>query len=159
MVVNIDMFTASFDDTHKITAVIKEMFQNSKPMRKLFHKHGELILTVLIEKYENLRKLKNKSKENAEKLELDNQSVNIGEIIRLYAELGSMSSWFQDISMISRFFIIMHSKRSSFIMQNDAYNTLHAIFFGRGNNSYDSFTSWIEDSEENQELLCQLFRV
>ena len=118
MVVNIDMFTASFDDTHKITAVIKEMFQNSKPMRKLFHKHGELILTVLIEKYENLRKLKNKSKENAEKLELDNQSVNIGDIIRLYAELGSMSSWFQDICMISRFFIIMHSKRSSFIMLN-----------------------------------------
>jgi hypothetical protein len=48
MVVNIDMFTASFDDMHKITAVIKEIFQKSKPMRKLFHKHGEFILTVLI---------------------------------------------------------------------------------------------------------------
>jgi hypothetical protein len=48
MVVNIDMFTASFDDMHKITAVIKEIFQKSKPMRKLFNKHGEFILTVLI---------------------------------------------------------------------------------------------------------------
>ena len=94
-------------------------------MRKLFHKHGELILTILIGKYENLRKLKNNAKENAENLELDNQSVNIGEIIRLYGELGSMSSWFQDFSMISRFFIIMRSNRSSFVMQNDAYNTLH----------------------------------
>ena len=159
MVVNIDMFTASFDDIHKITSILKVMFQNSKPMRKLFHKHGELILTVLIEKYENLRKLKNSKKENAERLELDNQSVNIGEIIRLYAELGSMSSWFQDFSLIYRFFVIMSSKRSSSMMQYDAYNTLHAIFFGRKNNSNDSFTSWIEDSKENQEILCQLFRV
>jgi hypothetical protein len=63
-----------------------------------------------------LRINKNKQKENAERLELDNQAVNIGEIIRLYAELGSMSSWFQDLTMISRFFVIMHSKRSSFVM-------------------------------------------
>ena len=61
-------------------------------MRKLFHKHGELILTVLLEKYEKLRK--NQNQKNHESLELDKQAVNIGEIIRLYAELGSMSSWF-----------------------------------------------------------------
>jgi hypothetical protein len=159
MVVNIEMFTASFEDIQKISSVLKVLFQKSKPMRKLFHKHGELILTVLIEKYENLRKSKNSLKENAERLELDNQSVNIGEIIRLYAELGSMSSWFQDFSLISRFYVIMSSKRSTFMMQYDAYSTLYAIFFGRKNYSNDSFTSWIEDSKENQEILSQLFRV
>lgn len=66
IIVNIDMFTAKYEDSSKMTKIMVQMFKNSREMRKLLHMHGELILTVLVKKYEDLRKMKNIIKQNVD---------------------------------------------------------------------------------------------
>jgi len=52
MILNIDFFTAHFEDRNKILRIVKELFNHCTTMKKLLLKHGKLILNVLMLKYD-----------------------------------------------------------------------------------------------------------
>lgn len=52
ILINIDWFTAHFEDRNKILRILKELFNHCTTMKKLLLKHGDLILTVLMSKYD-----------------------------------------------------------------------------------------------------------
>lgn len=52
IIVNIDLFTASFEDRNMVMRIIKELFNHCTTMKKLLLKHGKLILAILMRKYD-----------------------------------------------------------------------------------------------------------
>ena len=52
IVINIDMFTAHFEDRRKVLRIIKELFNHCTSMKKLLLKHGKIILPALLYKYD-----------------------------------------------------------------------------------------------------------
>ena len=52
MLVNIDWFTAHFDDRNKLKRILKDLFNNCESMHDLLDKHGKLIMTTLMNKYD-----------------------------------------------------------------------------------------------------------
>jgi hypothetical protein len=52
IIVNIDLFTAHFEDRSKVLTIIKEMFNHCTTMKRLLQKHNKLVLTNLMEKYD-----------------------------------------------------------------------------------------------------------
>ena len=52
MIINIDWFTAHFEDRNKVLRIIKDLFNNCAPMKQLLAKHGDLIMIVLMNKYD-----------------------------------------------------------------------------------------------------------
>jgi hypothetical protein len=52
IMVNIDLFTAHFEDRNKVLCIIKELFNHCTTMKRLLQKHGKLILTNLMDKYD-----------------------------------------------------------------------------------------------------------
>lgn len=52
IIVNIDLFTAHFEDRNKVLTIIKELFNHCTNMKRLLQKHSKLILTNLMNKYD-----------------------------------------------------------------------------------------------------------
>ena len=52
ILINIDWFTAHFEDRNKILRILKELFNHCTTMKKLLLKHGNLILSILMSKYD-----------------------------------------------------------------------------------------------------------
>ena len=52
IIINIDLFTASFEDRNMVLRIIKELFNHCTTMKKLLLKHGKLILAILMRKYD-----------------------------------------------------------------------------------------------------------
>jgi len=52
IVINIDLFTAHFEDRNKVLRIVKELFNHCTTMKKLLLKHGKLILPALLRKYD-----------------------------------------------------------------------------------------------------------
>ena len=52
IMINIDWFTAHFDDRKKVLRILKEIFNHCKDFKRLLLKHQELILSVLLSKYD-----------------------------------------------------------------------------------------------------------
>jgi hypothetical protein len=52
IVINIDLFTAHFEDRRKVLRIIKELFNHCTSMKKLLLKHGKVILPALLYKYD-----------------------------------------------------------------------------------------------------------
>ena len=52
IILNIDLFTSSFEDRNKVLRIIKELFNHCTTMKKLLLKHGKRILEKLIDKYD-----------------------------------------------------------------------------------------------------------
>lgn len=52
IVVNIDLFTATFEDRNMVLRIIKELYNHCTTMKKLLLKHGKLILAILMRKYD-----------------------------------------------------------------------------------------------------------
>ena len=52
IVINIDLFTAHFEDRRKVLLIIKELFNHCTSMKKLLLKHGKTILPALMFKYD-----------------------------------------------------------------------------------------------------------
>lgn len=52
IVINIDWFTAHFEDRNKVVRIVKELFAHSTSMKTLLKKHGKIILTILLNKYD-----------------------------------------------------------------------------------------------------------
>jgi len=52
IVINIDLFTAHFEDRRKVLRIIKELFNHCTSMKKLLLKHGKIILPALLYKYD-----------------------------------------------------------------------------------------------------------
>lgn len=52
IIINIDLFTSHFEDRNKVLRIIKELFNHCTTMKRLFHKHSKLILSVLMRKYD-----------------------------------------------------------------------------------------------------------
>ena len=52
IVINIDLFTAQFEDRNKVLRIVKELFNHCTTMKKLLLKHGKLILPALLRKYD-----------------------------------------------------------------------------------------------------------
>ena len=52
IMVNIDWFTAHFDDRNKLKRILKDLFNNCEAMKDLLDKHGKLIMTSLMNKYD-----------------------------------------------------------------------------------------------------------
>lgn len=113
IIINIDLFTAHFGDRNKIVRIIKELFNHCTNMKKLLLKHGHLILSILMRKYDKKchlyqNKALNTSLVSGGKLcrgdrtlsfdansRPDNKdeflAVYIGQLIRLFAKSKSMS--------------------------------------------------------------------
>jgi hypothetical protein len=51
-ILNIDLFTAHFEDRNKVLRIVKELFNHCTTMKKLLQKHNKLILHVLMSKYD-----------------------------------------------------------------------------------------------------------
>ena len=52
IIINIDWFTAHFEDRNKVLRIVKDLFNNCSAMKQLLAKHGDLIMTVLMSKYD-----------------------------------------------------------------------------------------------------------
>ena len=52
IILDIDLFTAHFEDRNKVLRIIKEFFNHCTDMKKLLAKHNKLIIHKLIEKYD-----------------------------------------------------------------------------------------------------------
>ena len=52
IIINIDLFTSHFEDRNKVLRIIKELYNHCTSMKKLMSKHSELILKVLLRKYD-----------------------------------------------------------------------------------------------------------
>ena len=52
IIVNIDLFTASFEDRNMVLRIIKELYNHCTTMKKLLLKHGKLILAILMREYD-----------------------------------------------------------------------------------------------------------
>ena len=52
IIVNIDLFTATFEDRTMVLRIIKELYNHCTTMKKLLLKHGRLILAILMRKYD-----------------------------------------------------------------------------------------------------------
>lgn len=52
IIINIDWFTAHFEDRNKMMRIVKDLFNNCSSMKQLLAKHGQLIMTVLMSKYD-----------------------------------------------------------------------------------------------------------
>ena len=52
IIINIDIFNGHFEDRQKILRIVKEIYNHCTSMKKLLLKHGKLILSVLIAKYD-----------------------------------------------------------------------------------------------------------
>ena len=52
IILNIDWFTAHFDDRKKVLTILKDLFNHCTCFKKLLLKHQELILSVLLSKYD-----------------------------------------------------------------------------------------------------------
>ena len=113
IILNIDLFTAHFGDRQKVVRIIKELFNHCTNMKKLLLKHGNLILNILMRKYDKKCHLyQNKALNSTlvtggklsrgdRALSFDQNSrpdskdeflaVYIGQLIRLYAKSKSLS--------------------------------------------------------------------
>lgn len=52
ILIHIDWFTDRFEDRNKVSTILKELYNHCTSMKKLLLKHGNLILTVLLNKYD-----------------------------------------------------------------------------------------------------------
>lgn len=52
IMINIDWFTAHFEDRQKTLRIIKDLFNKCDAMKLLLKKHNKLILAVLMTKYD-----------------------------------------------------------------------------------------------------------
>ena len=52
IMLNIDLFTAHFEDRNKVLCIIKELFNHCTNMKRLLQKNSKLILTNLMDKYD-----------------------------------------------------------------------------------------------------------
>ena len=52
IILNIDLFTAHFEDRNKVLTIIKELFNHCTTMKRLLQKHNKLILLNLMDKYD-----------------------------------------------------------------------------------------------------------
>lgn len=52
IVINIDWFTAHFEDRNKVVRIVKELFSHSTTMKSLLKKHGKMVLSILLNKYD-----------------------------------------------------------------------------------------------------------
>jgi len=52
IIINIDLFTAHFEDRSKVVRIVKELFNHCTSMKKLLLKHGKTILPALMFKYD-----------------------------------------------------------------------------------------------------------
>jgi hypothetical protein len=52
LIVNIDWFTAHFEDRSKVLRVIKDLFNHCPAMKSLLKKHSKLIMKCLMNKYD-----------------------------------------------------------------------------------------------------------
>jgi len=52
IIINIDWFTAHFDDRKKVLRIMKELFNQCSSFKKLLLKHNFLVMTVLLSKYD-----------------------------------------------------------------------------------------------------------
>lgn len=52
IIINIDWFTAHFEDRNKLIRIFKNLFNNCASMKQLLAKHDKLIMTVLMSKYD-----------------------------------------------------------------------------------------------------------
>lgn len=52
IIINIDLFTAHFEDRNKILTIVKELFNHCNNMKRLLLEHHKLILTNLMDKYD-----------------------------------------------------------------------------------------------------------
>ena len=100
IIVNIDLFTASYEYRNMVLRIIKELYNHCTTMKKLLLKHGKLILAILMRKYDKQCHLyQNKLNESirrpsyAEPAEKRDEflAVIIGQLIRLFAKSKSMS--------------------------------------------------------------------
>lgn len=114
IVINIDWFTAHFEDRNKVVRIVKELFTHSTSMKTLLKKHGKIVLTILLNKYDQQCHLyQNKAlnkKEHDSSFHKSTKTTNgneigehgrdeflaiiIGQLIRLYAKSRNMCSCF-----------------------------------------------------------------
>ena len=52
IILNIDWFTAHFDDRKKVLRILKDLFNHCNSFKKLLLQHNQLILPVLLSKYD-----------------------------------------------------------------------------------------------------------
>ena len=52
IVIQIDLFTAHFEDRSKVLRIIKELYNHCTTMKKLLLKHGKMVLPILLTKYD-----------------------------------------------------------------------------------------------------------
>ena len=121
IVINIDLFTAHFEDRNKVLRIVKELFNHCTTMKKLLLKHGKLILPALLRKYDKQCHLyinkarsdgggsgRNSKRDAPAVVENSNIAVNrdeylaviVGQLIRLYAKSKSMSQTFCNFALL-----------------------------------------------------------
>lgn len=152
-------------------------------MKKMLLKHGKLILSVLMSKYDKqchlyqnkayeLQQGKSKPKpalsasqtKSQFNVDLENRdeflAIIIGQLIRLYAKSKSLSRCLCNFTILHR--IVKLMTHEQYIVQSDAEKTFDTILKGpriyENVQRSDSFIEWIESNEDDsQTQLNQMF--
>jgi len=175
ILINIDWFTAHFEDRNKVLRVVKELFNHCTTMKKLLLKHGDLILSVLMSKYDkqcHLYQNKAYSRSQGPKSELTHSNrsfdalenrdeflaVIIGQLIRLYAKSKSLSQCLQKFPILER--IVKLMTHEQYIVQSDAQKTFDTILKGpriyENVDRPDCFIEWIEHNAADSQTHFRL---
>lgn len=117
IILNIHCFTAHFDDRLKLIMIIKDLFKNCNSFKKLLFEHSNLILSVLLGKYDKKchifvnYALQNKNGKNVDDEKLENRDEFlagiIGELIRLFAKSTTLSANFCNFQYLEHLAILM----------------------------------------------------
>jgi hypothetical protein len=117
ILINIDMFTATFEDRNMVLRIIKELYNHCTTMKKLLLKHGKLILAVLMKKYDKqchlyLNKMNRASLKRPSAVESPENrdeflAVIVGQLIRLFAKSKSMSQVFCNFGILDQIVELM----------------------------------------------------
>jgi len=100
IIINIDWFTAHFDDRKKVLRILKELFNQCSSFKKLLLKHHFLVMTVLLSKYDkpchlyqNRALMIKTGKEVDAELENRDEFLAdiIGQLIRLFTKSKTLS--------------------------------------------------------------------
>ena len=159
IILNIDLFTSRLDDKKKVLRILKTLFNNCTPFKKLLLRHHHLIISVLLSKYD---KQCHRVKHNENQDEF--QCTYIGQLLRLYSKSKTLSRCFQNFYILT--YLVKLMQKEQYDISSDAHKTFESVLKGSrieySLDREDKFIQWIESNEDGNgthhyELLNQIF--
>ena len=112
IIVNIDLFTASFEDKNKVLTIMKELYNHCNSMKRLLMKHDRLVLCNLMDKYDKKCVQQCKAVPDAQVENRDEfLAVVIGQLLRLFCKSKSLSQGYTHFDLLEKLIALMQHEQ------------------------------------------------